>query len=78
MDNTKYYCELVEDSIANRNYVTTFEDYSTKVTSNAFKNKEMYSSYFKFGKDFQEYVEKKWFSKRIQWYCLFRFYYIRY
>jgi len=58
MDNTKYYCELVEDSIANRNYVTTFEDYSTKVTSNAFKNKEMYSSYFKFGKDFKEYVEK--------------------
>mgnify|MGYP003131956102 CR=1 FL=1 len=56
-ENSRFYCELVEGSLSQRNSVTNIDDYSEKVISNAWKD-EMYRSYFTFGEDFQKYVEE--------------------
>ena len=59
MEDRTYYVELVKNDISNRNALSTHENYQKEVITNAWKDTEMYRSYFMFSDDFKEHVDKE-------------------
>jgi len=59
MEDRTYYVELVKNDISKRNTLSTHEDYQKEVIANAWKDTEMYRSYFMFSDDFKEHVDKE-------------------
>ncbi len=59
MEDRTYYVELVKNDISKRNTLSTHEDYQKEVIATAWKDTEMYRSYFMFSDDFKEHVDKE-------------------